>query len=269
MIEAENWKRWLQARDLRAALDALELAPERGDVRAWRRRHLGDADAILDARGAQDWIRKRSEGAARPIREVRMENPKWFSGVFPRYTSTHAHGSAAEIETLFEVAASLHEHFGWTVETAAGWLLTGSIPEIPKFEIRVEPASPKPDQRWRLITMKIPIEIPPSVVADAYRERWEQVSKGLPIARGTPISEKSLAACRFAVQRNDGRSWGEVFAEWNKARDKETEPDSWAFDSAQVLAAAVRLSYQRLTGRPLKWKRRRGERIKAGGAGDE
>lgn len=259
-----NWQRWLQAREAQAVIDAIEIAPERRDVRAWRREMLGGPDNVLSPRAVKDWLDRFHSSAEVAAREIEIERVEIEEGIVPRYSTVRVYaGSRSPIQSLFALADSLREHFGWTAPSAAGWILTGGRPKLDAFEVEVEPARPKSDQRWRTIRMTIPVEIPPSVVADRYRLEREEAGKGLPRVKGTPLATKSLEACIFAIRRNDGRAWAEVYAEWEARRAAMTDPTILDFSTGHEFAAAARATYRKLTGRNLRWKRGRGERISA------
>ncbi len=254
-----NWERWVQAREAQAVVDAFEIAPERRDVRAWRRDMLGGPSTVLVPSKVRGWLDAFPQSAEAEPRAVEFERSPIEDGILPSYSTHYVHATRrSPILSLFLLADTLREHFGWTAKSAAGWILTGGRPRLDAFEIEVDPPKPKPDQRWRTIRMTIPFEIPPSVVADRYRAEREEAGKGLPRVKGTPLVVKSLEACIFAMRRNDGREWAEVFAEWEARRAVATNPRLMEFSSGHEFAAAARSTYKKLTGRALKWKRSRG-----------
>ena len=113
------------------------------------------------------------------------------------------------------------------------------------------------------VFLRIPIEIPPDAVADLYRELRDKAlsSTDVPLIKNTPISEKTLEATVFAVERSQtGDAWGDVFDEWTRYAKSQRKGKEWGYASTQSFIAAVHKTYKRLTGRKLQWKRQRGER---------
>jgi hypothetical protein len=134
----------------------------------------------------------------------------------------------------------------------------------PIAEIRPSSGKLKATQLLEVV-LRIPIEIPPDAVADLYRSlRDEAISSiDVPLIKNTPISEKTLTATVFAVERSQtGDAWGDVFDEWMKYARSKRKGKEWGYASTQSFIAAVHKTYKRLTGRKLQWKRKRGERKK-------
>jgi hypothetical protein len=90
------------------------------------------------------------------------------------------------------------------------------------------------------------------------RVRAEEVLKLYKWARASlstqarSLSELHARLAVFAAERNDGRAWYLVFAEWNEVHGDHSysELSNFTRDS--------RKAYERITGAPLDWKRRRG-----------
>ncbi len=169
--------------------------------------------------------------------------------------SVRPYGAISELKWLSE--SVLPAAFGWTPESAAGWLVVlRSRPQIPYLpqSIKVETAGP-PGGPYPYIgvTVTIPIDLPSSRLA----REWESIQKGFKDSfafalPGTkPSGEDSLNRMLFAVERNDGRSWSELVRSWNEENPGLVVP--LGPSATRQFASQVRRTYQNVMGRPIPW----------------
>lgn len=67
-------------------------------------------------------------------------------------------------------------------------------------------------------------------------------------SRTRPLTDQSARLAVFAFEINDGRTWADAMAEWNR---RQSEP---TYERRQLFARDCRQSYERVTGLPLTWK---------------
>lgn len=154
--------------------------------------------------------------------------------------------------TLLAISHDLRRRFGWPVDAAAFWVLTGRFEGIrtaPRIEINSGPPGAEVTD-WAFVEIETPVEMPASYLAEAYAETRRRVAERQPTLtlRGARIGEKQLAVMMFAVERNDGRSWESMLEEWTR-REASRHPD-WTYSSFRNFARDARETYERVVGRP-------------------
>ncbi len=285
MVQDPSWEKWLRIREARTQIHAIEVAPDDADVIRWRAQAFADREGRLlkdeevetwveqyedpiplpdmsDAKARLDYFAKRKATPTQRWIENYRASPAgtWFRPSGEGFQVIPIAGSI--LDEGCRLAESLAAQLGWTDESAIRWLLTGVLPTgrpVAELLSGPEPGKVTPQHE---VTLRIPIEIPPDAVAELYqlvRGMAASKLKDLPAVKNTPISEKSLRATVFALERSQsGDAWGDVFDEWT--RYAKSQRKEWGFASTQSFISATRKTYKRLTGRDLQWKRQRGER---------
>ena len=260
-------------RQARAEIDAIDIAPDFDAARQFRSQYLRmkllPIDAVKDR--LEDWR------MAQPNPLVAPEWPedKPFPPLHPFTVEVRKPDTPVDeppLQFRFDIvkegvlgslqgAANFTARiFGWTEASAAGWILTGSLPIVPEMEIFRIPREFEARQRWQSIKMTVPVDVPPSVLARRYAIEREKAIEELPWMAGNPVGEKALNACTFALTRNDGSSWEQTFEQWSSQLPATEGSKRVSFRSARNFAYSARETYFRLTGRRLKWNRSRGKR---------
>lgn len=278
MAQDSAWQKWLRIREARIQIDAHEVASADPEVVRWRDKALDDRGGLLlRDEEVEGWIAPFEDAPSPRIRPptLPLTGERWWiesHRASPASTWAPPSGEGFAVypkegsilEEGMKLAESLGNRFGWTAPSAARWLLTGFPPTgSPIAEIR-SPEGQQEGAQWREVVLRVPVEVPPDAVADLYQSRREAALAGMksvPFIKNTPISEKTLKATMFAVERSQsGDSWGDVFVEWSKHIKSQRKGKEWGFASPQSFISATRKTYKRLTGRDLQWKRQRGER---------
>jgi hypothetical protein len=82
----------------------------------------------------------------------------------------------------------------------------------------------------------------------------EQERLGSGFTFGQKITDTRIRLAMVAAQLNDGRTWDEARLAWNELYPQAT------FGPDEHFARDAREAYQRITGKHLRWKRRRGQK---------
>lgn len=222
---------------------------------------------FLKPNQVQEWIEQREHEQGEPARYVkrwerangdRVQLPNWRSygletrlefgdsseGVFLLYPGGSVQVSAdSELGRLKFVAAALIHRYLWAEDEAVGFILSGTVPRpfAGYTKIRHAPKTPR-------ITIEVDSRVRAEEVLKLYK--WARASLS---TQARSLSELHARLAVFAAQRNDGRAWNLVFAEWNEVHGDHSysELSNFIRDS--------RKAYERITGATLDWKGRRGD----------
>ena len=82
----------------------------------------------------------------------------------------------------------------------------------------------------------------------------ERKRLGSEFTYGQKSTDTRTRLAMVAAQLNDGRTWDEARLAWNKLYPRET------FGPDEHFARDAREAYQRISGKRLRWKRKRGQR---------
>lgn len=285
MSDDRSWERWRHVREARARLDALRLNRQRaaGDVplsmahvERWRAEAFESREGkLLPFTGTAPWLREQSakddEDGIQVRVAVRRIDVGFGSMTMPWQGVVRPETPAAGLP---DVAKRVRDEQGWTLESAAGWVLTGCPPEVEGAVVETIPRDPTPDQQWRVVTLRIPIEMSPNAVAELYREERETMLSQIVPLRGNPIGRKALEATLFAVEMNvasdpenlaTAPSWQEAWEQWERRVSHlmghaPDAADAWRFKAPKAFAFTCRETYRRLTGSDLEWVRPPGTR---------
>lgn len=245
-------------------------ANDRGDVIAFRRRHLpagpldpaevGDvlrawAEAQGDvqvyrihrrlevagpARQTLAGIREVAESARRrPGDDARIELA-WIAA--PGEPSRFPVGPDGPLADLERLAGRLAGDLGWPQDAAVFLVLTGRVPTVAAAQAVI---------RWgaSACAARITVEAHPALTGRQVARIFERGRADAGARK--PVGDAAAQMAVFAVERNDGRGWPEVAAEWQR-RHKGTGGD-WRAIRRQATRA-----YRHLTGRDLVWNGRKG-----------
>jgi hypothetical protein len=214
----------------------------------------------------QHWIQKREQEQAVPARyrkrweredgapvkpppdfaryglKTRLEFGTSSSGVFLVYPGGSVQVSIdSELGRLKLLASELGHRYLWPEEEAVGFILSGTPPSpfLGCVTIRREPRTPR-----------VTIEVDPHVRAGEVLRlyKWARDPEQ---ATTRSLSDVHAELAVFAAERNDGREWRQVLAEWNQ-----THPSPYAELSNFI--RDCRQAYARITGESLGWRRARG-----------
>lgn len=166
------------------------------------------------------------------------------------------------LQRLLAVAKFLARRHGWTEAYAVAFVLTGKTPAPVQGRVTVTMRTPY--SALSTLTMELSPRLNPAEVARLYQkartgELFGPAAPGLragaalPAERVKAMSDEHCELAVFIAQANDGRSWGRALAEWNRRRPEEKR------ESLPGFTRAAREAYQRVTGQPLEWQRKRGE----------
>lgn len=201
------------------------------------------------ARYVKRWERANGDRVQLPNRrsyglETRLEYGDSSEGVFLLYPGGSVQISAdSELGRLKFVSAALIQRYLWAEDEAVGFILSGTIPRpfAGYAKIRHAPKTPR-------ITIEVDSRVRAEEVLKLYK--WARASLS---TRARSLSELHARLAVFAAQRNDGRAWNLVFAEWNEVHGDHSysELSNFIRDS--------RKAYERITGATLDWKGRRGD----------
>jgi hypothetical protein len=258
-----------------------ELAPDRRAIALARIRAIAAArDPLVEAFRAEclrgrllrpgrikHWIEKREDEQGVPARYVkrwertggaRVKPPpdlarygletKWefgnsSSGVFLLYPGGSVQVSTdSKLGRLKFVASALRHRYLWPEEEAVGFILSGTTPS-PFFgcvTVRRQPRTPR-----------VTIEVDPRVRADEVLRLYKW-ARDPETTQARSLSEVHAELAVFAAERNDGREWRRVLAEWNRTHPRSLYPELRNF------IRDCRKAYERITGESLVWCRPRG-----------
>ncbi len=167
-----------------------------------------------------------------------------------------SHGPLARLKVL---SAYLAKALGLSASDWALFVLSGTPPNpvtasrtvrigpIPPLDRVVIDVSPVVDGRTVL-----------KLYADAKKSvtEYENVNLRTKYNFEKGPTEKHLCLAPFVIWINDGRSWGEAMKEWNE------QYPQYSYSNAVQFGWDSRQAYQRITGRELRWKRRRGNKTR-------
>ena len=164
-------------------------------------------------------------------------------------------GSA--LSELKRVSVHLERSLGLDASDWAWFVLTGIPPEpfLPSAWVRSGPC-PALDT--------IQVDVGPSTSRDEVVQIFlkakrrllelERERLGSGFGFGQKTTDTRIRLATVAAQCNDGRTWDEARLAWNKLYPRET------FGPDEHFARDAREAYQRITGKRLRWKRKRGQR---------
>jgi hypothetical protein len=186
---------------------------------------------------------KPAPGLARYGRKTRLEFGNSSSGVYLVYPDGSVQVSADSTlgRLKFLASALCHRHL-WPEEEAVGFILSGTAPSpfLGSVTIRRQPRAPR-----------VTIEVDPRVRGDEVLRLYKW-ARDPEMTKARSLSEAHTELAVFAAERNDGREWGRVLAEWNK-----THPDN-PYPEPRNFIRDCRKAYERITGQSLVWRRARG-----------
>ena len=141
----------------------------------------------------------------------------------------------------FVASALSHRHL-WPEAEAVGFILSGTAPSpfLGCVTVRHEPR-----------TARVTIEVDPRVRADEVLRLYKW-ARDPETTKARSLSEVHAELAVFAAERNDGREWSRVLAEWNQ-----THPGS-LYPEPRNFIRDCRQAYERITGESLAWRRARG-----------
>lgn len=129
-------------------------------------------------------------------------------------------GRLTAIYRLWDIAHYISLESGWRLGDAVWFILTGQIPEIPSIVVTVD-AIREGSVAGTTITLEVDPEVAPKAVADAYRQKRNQVRSR---TRGKPLEARTLAFVEFVLRHPDidpdpdpdeRISWRPLIEEWN------------------------------------------------------
>jgi hypothetical protein len=185
--------------------------------------------------GIAAWVRKR-EGTGPASPQLLAFLSDGWTGRVPVRPNT----PVAELKPL---AARLAIRHGWDEAHAVAFILADTPPPTT---IRLTQQERSHYPRAGTITLTISPFVTPAEVARAYRRARAQRLEG-DIPKALSGHHAELGA--FVAEVNDGRSWIEAMAAWNKAHPERT------YDSDRAFNRDGRAAFERLTGQPLEWRR--------------
>lgn len=148
------------------------------------------------------------------------------------------------LERLHDLARSLVSRCGWHEAAAVGFILAGASPGIRRMTIsgtRLRWPYPK----LARVVLTVDPRLKPEEVAKSYAQLRDSLYK--PGHRVRPMKPERAHLAAFAVERNDGRTWEAIMAEWN------AQGDGRRYKELRLFARDVRLAYRLLTGQELRW----------------
>jgi hypothetical protein len=175
--------------------------------------------------------------------EAKLELGNRSNGVFLQYPGGSVQVSIdSKLGRLKFVASELCHRYLWPEEEAVGFILSGTTPS-PFFgcvTVRRQPRTPR-----------VTIEVDPRVRGDEVLRLYKW-ARDPGTTRARSLSEVHAELAVFAAERNDGREWRRVLAEWNQTHPRSLYPELRNF------IRDCRKAYERITGESLAWRRARG-----------
>lgn len=215
-------------------------------IKAWiAEREQGQGEP---ARYVKRWERM-GEGRIRPPNlkpygiETRLEFGETSNGIFLQYPGDSVQVSPdSELGRLKFTATSLRHQFLWPEAETVEFILSGTVPRAFVGSVRIGNAHRAPR-----ITIEVDPRVPTRDVLRLYA--WARESEA---ASTRSLSELHAQLAVFAFERNDGRAWIQVLAEWNKTNGDHS------YGELSNFIRDCHKAYERITGRSLDWKRKRG-----------
>lgn len=282
---------------LRAWIQAREHAARRPDVVEFRTRHLPEGKTLpVDEAALLDWFITVSEipVVEPPVDESPPLTPRWLRALAAQrpasglLTMTYSiwidvpgrdPGSEAmefqipgqgdhPLIQLRSLAATLAEFYGWEEPSAAAWVLMDGYNPRPQGvsvwlerrpDLDVDQAA---DHSIEFLSLRVraPADTPPHLILYEIQRVQDEIAGKYryPVpSSARPYQDGTLEAVRFALARNDGRSWLEIVREWNEGHPDSEFPAT--VDGATMLGTVVRRCYQQVMGRKLEWARKPGK----------
>jgi len=175
--------------------------------------------------------------------ETKFEFGNSSNGIYLLYPGGSVYVSAdSTLGRLKFVASALSHRYLWPEEEAVGLVLAGAAPS-PFFgcvTVRRQPRTPR-----------VTIEVDPRVREDEVLRLYKW-ARDPETTQARSLSEVHAELAVFAAERNDGREWMRVRAEWNQTHPRSLYPELRNF------IRDCRQAYERITGESLVWRRPRG-----------
>lgn len=256
------------------AILAIEAA-DRSDVVSFRSRNL--EDGLLDINNVASWIERAAEddGPAtvwitipeEALSEARVTDKSALSRLPGYGEDTHllryvtggarfTHSIPIRHEgTLADLAETSHwvaVHNGWREAATTTFILTGLPPAA--VGIRAHRAEPWPysDHRRR-IGLDIPLSATLDDVGQTFlRLRNEMLGDKRRSRRS--LTKRSADLAVFAAEHATGHKWDEARGMWN---DQHLDAEGVQYEDTTLFTRDSRAAYERVTGKRLKWNRKR------------
>ncbi len=160
--------------------------------------------------------------------------------------------NSGPLQRLRELAKKLSDQCSWTERGAVLFILAGRTPWLPLATVETYWRSDG-EPRWlfpaqRTVRLEVNVRMSPREVAAIYSEARTEMAAN---DRDRAISEKHAELGVFAAERNDGRTWEEVMADWNRRCPQD------AYADVRLFSRDCRQAYRRITGSALSWAGRR------------
>lgn len=233
-------------------------------VQSFRRNWLGGQ--FIEPTEIKAWIEERAREQGEPARRVqrwervdgvrvgplnlkpygpktRFEFGETSTGIVLQYPGGSVPLSPESVLGQLKFTANaLREEYPWPEGEIVGLILSGMVPSpfFGSVTIRETPSAER-----------IMIEVDPRVPARDVLQLYQWARDAGP-RKTRALSERHAALAVFAFERNDGREWNRVLAEWN-----ETHPQH-AYGELRNFIRDCRTAHKRVTGNTLLWKRKRG-----------
>jgi hypothetical protein len=175
--------------------------------------------------------------------KTKLEFGSSSSGVYLLYPDGSVQVSPdSTLGRLKFVASELCHRYLWPEEEAVDFILSGTVPRpfSGRVTVRHHPRTPR-------VTVEVDPRVRASEVLRLYK--WARDPETI---KARSLSEVHTELAVFAAERNDGRTWMRVLAEWNQ-----THPDS-LYPELRNFIRDCRKAFERITGEPLVWSRARG-----------
>lgn len=241
----------------RAQIESIERGVP-NEVRLFREEWLPNGTPFLDREEARGWLDQLRDDAADPVK-FQFDDQDDIVAIPIQSTRMR--------EELTALAEQIASDFQWSVPSVRAWLITAGARPVINAVVMTTPDMPDMprdlDDEDRIdalasfymtppmVTLEVRVDTPPKVVLDYYREAQRQYEHdiGVSMGRSREMAEWTLELVAFTVNRNDGRGWPEILAEWNS-----TYGTDWSFESSKKINLAARAGYRNLMGRELSWK---------------
>jgi hypothetical protein len=214
------------------------------DMRAFRSRYIGSS--LLDPERVEWWILRElttsdahSSGVeartkafevlclkpsdppelplCRPYHPWEYGLPGFDESLYAKRGDELPGGRATALYRLWDIAQWVSIESGWRLGDAVWFILTGQIPEIPSIVVTID-AIREGSVAGTTIALEVDPEVAPKAVADAYRQKRNQVRSR---TRGKPLEAKTLAFVEFVLSHpeidpDERISWQPLIEEWNE-----------------------------------------------------
>lgn len=173
----------------------------------------------------------------------------WMSD--PKRSPLRRHPTLAK--RIYSVAARLATRYGWNEREARDFVLFGGISLLGAEGPVGTAAGWRFERGAHRLADRIVLAIHPSATREQVQQLFAAALRGAPsIYRRRDVSPADAARAAFVAKVNDGRSWADALAAWNRSHRKlrrKASEHAW-----RTFSRDCRNAWRRVTGERLEWR---------------